>query len=100
MMNEWLTQQSTTTDPYEIRHQDMDLLDLPEAKKQTLLKHSEQFERWIEMKWKPFVAEMMEGDELWRFRSPAQTWTNLSGRAGYAIIRDGKIIRSLVTMSS
>ena len=98
MMVEWLTEKCLTTDPREIRLQEMASLELSVASKQELLNRSEQFNRWVETTWNPFIAEMMPGDELWRFRSPAKTWANMAGRAGYAIVREGKIIRSLVSL--
>ena len=98
MMVEWLTEKCQTTDPREIRLQEMASLELSNANKQELLNRSEQFRQWIETKCDPFVAEMAPGDELWRFRSPAHTWANMAGWAGYSIVRDGKILRSLVTL--
>lgn len=98
MMVEWLKERCTTTDPREIRVQEIASLGLSEATKQKLLNDSEPLKRWIEAKWKPFIAEMMPGDELWKFRSPGTTWANMAGRAGYAIVREGKIVRSLVTL--
>ena len=48
-------------------------------------------------KWKAFIAQMVEGDELWEFTSPADTWQNLCGRQGIAIVRNGEVLSSLVT---
>lgn len=45
--------------------------------------------------WLALVAKMQEGDELWTFDSPLETWENLCGRTGYSIVRDGEIIASL-----
>jgi hypothetical protein len=100
MIPEWLTERCPSLDPYELRFQEMASIDLSEENKRKLLSRSEQFERWIKTKWKPFVADMLTGDELWRFRSPSTTWANMGGRAGYAIVRDGRIIRWLVTLMS
>ena len=41
---------------------------------------------------------MQPGDELWTFSSPAQSWEDLAGRAGVALVRDGNPIKVLVTM--
>jgi len=41
-----------------------------------------------------------DGDELWRFSSPADYWRNLAGRGGVALVRDGKIVTSVVTIMS
>ncbi len=38
------------------------------------------------------------GDELWRFASPEPTWAHLCGRAGIALVRDGRVIYAIVTM--
>jgi hypothetical protein len=69
-----------------------------DANKEKLLDRSEAFEEWTVAKWDPFVAEMLPGDELWRFSSPKETWANFMGRSGYSIVRKGTIVRSLVTM--
>ncbi len=74
------------------------MLELSDANKNELLDCSEQFHRWVENKWNPFIADMLPNDELWRFRSPEKTWANLMGRAEYAIVRNGQVVRSLVTL--
>ena len=48
--------------------------------------------------WKAFKAKIQNGDELWEFSSPVETWQNLSGRAGLCIVRKGKIITSILTV--
>jgi len=48
-------------------------------------------------RWKAFIARMIEGDELWEFTSPADTWQNLCGRQGIAIVRNGEVLSNLVT---
>ena len=48
--------------------------------------------------WKQLIAAMRPGDELWEFNSPEDTWKHLAGRAGFAVVRDGNLIASLVTM--
>jgi hypothetical protein len=48
-------------------------------------------------KWRALRAEMQEGDELWEFTSPPESWANLGGRAGIALVRDGEVVRTLVT---
>jgi hypothetical protein len=49
-------------------------------------------------KWEALKAEMQPGDELWTFSSPAQSWQDLAGSAGVALVRDGNPIKVLVTM--
>lgn len=40
---------------------------------------------------------MLPGDELWSFASPPQTWQQLAGRAGIALIRNGMAVGHVVT---
>lgn len=49
-------------------------------------------------KWLDFKRQIEKGDELWEFSSPLDTWTRLCGREGICIVRDGKIIDSIVTV--
>jgi hypothetical protein len=49
-------------------------------------------------KWERLKAEMQPGDKLVRFASPAASWEDLAGRAGIALVRDGKVIDAFVTM--
>jgi hypothetical protein len=98
MLKEWLAERCESTDPHAIRLRGMAALKLSNENKQKLLEHSEPFRKWIEERWKPFIAQMQPGDELWQFLSPEHTWANLMGRAGYAIVRNGEIVHSLVTV--
>ena len=45
-----------------------------------------------------FKARMTDRDELWEFSSPGQSWKNLCGRAGVALVRDGRPIAHVVTV--
>jgi hypothetical protein len=36
-------------------------------------------------------------DRIYNFRTASETWTNLMGRAGYLVVRDGKIAQVIVT---
>lgn len=48
-------------------------------------------------RWEALKNKMVEGDEVWTFSSPPETWENLFGRAGVALVRDGEIIDAIVT---
>ena len=37
-------------------------------------------------------------DKIWRYKSPPETWRSLGGRAGFALVRDGRPIAAVVTM--
>jgi hypothetical protein len=43
---------------------------------------------------------LQEGDELWWFSSPQEQWNALAGRAGIALVRDGKCIGHIVIILS
>ncbi len=45
-----------------------------------------------------FLADVRPSDEIWRFKSPPDTWAKLCGRAGYGIVRDGRCVKIVVTM--
>ena len=47
--------------------------------------------------WEELKGAMMPGDELWAFTSPPDSWTDLAGRAGVALVRNGIPIKILVT---
>ena len=48
--------------------------------------------------WKELKSQMKEGDEIRAFSSPKDYWENLAGRAGYALVREGKAIAGIITM--
>lgn len=50
--------------------------------------------------WQKFISAALPGDSLWAFRSPRETWNDLAGRAGFAIVRNGKPVAALMTMIS
>jgi hypothetical protein len=52
----------------------------------------------LHAKWEKLKGEMQPGDKLMRFVSSADSWKNLAGRAGIALVRDGKVIDAFVTM--
>jgi len=48
--------------------------------------------------WAKLKTKLIPGDEVWEFSSPVESWRNLAGRAGIAIVRDQKVVDCLVTM--
>jgi hypothetical protein len=48
-------------------------------------------------RWQALQAQVMEGDELWEYSSPPWTWSNMAGRAGYALVRGGKVVGEICT---
>lgn len=51
----------------------------------------------IRQEWAEFTACVQEGDELWLFNSPPQTWAIMAGRAGVAIVRSGELVKTFTT---
>jgi hypothetical protein len=51
----------------------------------------------VRTEWAAFVAQVIEGDEVWYFRSPSK---QLDGRAGFAIVRAGLPVATYVTSMS
>jgi hypothetical protein len=47
--------------------------------------------------WEALKAQMEDGDELWRFSTPDETWEQMMGRAGIVLLRGGTIIATIVT---
>lgn len=97
MLVEWLTVRCATVDGRDIWRDEIAALDVPEETQRQLLLEGERSQRWVDERWKPFIACKSPGDELWRYRSPDDTWISLAGVAGYAIIREGMIVKTLTT---
>lgn len=55
----------------------------------------------IRREWEKLKAQANaeEGDEMWAFANPSNTWKKLGKHTGYAIVRKGKIIQSVVVTS-
>lgn len=45
-----------------------------------------------------FLNYLKDSDELWEFDRPKEAWYALCGAKGYAILRDGKVIKELRTV--
>lgn len=41
---------------------------------------------------------MQPGDELYAFHSSPESWLALAGPGGFALVRDGKVVRQVVTI--
>lgn len=50
----------------------------------------------IRMAWQKLKRQAGEGDELWAFSNPPNTWKKLGKHTGYALVRDGEIVQSVV----
>jgi hypothetical protein len=47
------------------------------------------------MAWQKLKRDAQEGDELWAFTSPSGSWSRQE-HAGYALVREGKIVESVL----
>jgi hypothetical protein len=54
----------------------------------------------IRMAWQKLKTEAREGDEVWFFENPSNTRKKLGHHTGYALVRNGKIVKSTVVTSS
>ncbi|WP_309382961.1 hypothetical protein [Cerasicoccus frondis] len=75
-----------------------DAFKLPIAKVRT--KFQERPFGQVTAAWKSFTSQLEEGDELWSFSSPPENFAKKCGCRGFAIIRDGKVIKYFSTLMS
>jgi hypothetical protein len=54
----------------------------------------------IRMAWQKLKNEAAEGDELWAFENPSNTRKKLGHHTGYALVRNGKVIKNTVVTST
>ena len=54
----------------------------------------------IRREWEKLRAQMEEGDELWAFANPSNTWKKVGRQTGYAVVRKGKIVASTVVTNT
>lgn len=54
----------------------------------------------VRMAWEKLRSAAQEGDELWAFENPSNTWKKLGRHAGYALVRKGKIVQSSIVTSA
>ena len=54
----------------------------------------------IRMAWQKLKAQAQEGDEVWAFVNPSNTWKKLGKQTGYALVRGGKIVESTVVTNT
>jgi hypothetical protein len=94
----WLKERLQTTDVNELFKRELLNLGLSDSDRHELLSKGPS-PTWLD-KWRQFIPQMLPGYELWSFESPPETWANLAGAAGYAIVRSGRIIASLSSRRS
>ncbi len=55
---------------------------------------------YLHNQWENLCKEMKKGDQLYNFRTPDESWNNLAGREGIALVREGKIVAEIITIMS
>jgi hypothetical protein len=75
-IKQWLTTQTSLSD---LQSQCIDL-DLPLQARRVVLEIAAALE-----------AQMMPGDELWRYSTPPASWAGMCGRSGLAILRGDSV---------
>ena len=50
----------------------------------------------IRMEWQKLKQKAAAGDEIWAFSNPSSSWRRNSKNIGYALVRDGVILESVI----
>ena len=95
---DWLTERCDSLSAFDIGMREVAETELSDDNKRKLVANSERREQWDVEKWQPFITDLLPEDEVWRFQSPPTTWAKMCGCAGYCVVRNGRILRSLVTI--
>ena len=54
----------------------------------------------VRREWQKLRMQAEEGDEVWAFENPSNTWKRLGRQTGYALVRDGQITLSKVVTNT
>ena len=47
--------------------------------------------------WKKMKSALIEGDEIWEFCSPGESWKRMMGTTGICVVRNDEVIMEIVT---
>lgn len=94
---DWLSEKLDFRSFEEVLRYDLDKAQLVDADIEQLVQKA--IERG-QAEWDIFVSEMIPTDELWFFTNSTNEWASLAGRSGYAIVRDGQIVKAQITAKS
>lgn len=53
----------------------------------------------VRMAWEKLKREAGEEDEMWAFENPSNTHKKLGRHTGYALVRKGRIVKSVIVTS-
>jgi hypothetical protein len=51
----------------------------------------------MRMAWQKLQRQALGGDELWAFSNPPSTWRKMGRCSGFALVREGEIVESVIT---
>jgi len=54
----------------------------------------------IEPGWRKFLLKIQKGDTLFLYNTPQEYWNNMSGRKGFLIKRNGKMLEHLLILQN
>jgi hypothetical protein len=95
-ISQWLTRRTTIADVENGFAADPPL---PWWKRALGFRRSGVCDDWLTA-WNRFKGTLHDGDEVWEFCSPSETWENLQGRAGYAIVRNSRVVSYIVVLEN
>lgn len=55
---------------------------------------------YMNSEWLEFQALAQDGDEFWSYGSPQKHWSACRGSAGYVLLREGRVVATLITALS
>ena len=53
---------------------------------------------YLNDKWVYLKSLMLTNDEIWDFESPQDHWDTLCGRSGVALVRNDKVVFTIITL--
>ena len=53
----------------------------------------------IRMAWQKLKRNARDGDEVWAFQNPSNTWKRMGKQTGYVLLREGKIVETVVVLN-
>ncbi len=48
--------------------------------------------------WKKMKSALIEGDEIWEFCSPGESWARMMGTTGICVVQNDEVIMDIVTI--
>jgi hypothetical protein len=58
-------------------------------------KDFERIKKEIEPRWNNFISKLKDGDKLFLYNTPQEYWDAMSGRKGFIVLRNDKMIAEL-----